>query len=138
MDGCRVAVNVNHDPKWRACIDARQKDALILSVDVEHHIATGREVEREEDADVDVAFRQGLTPEAGTARQICFFFRKRKKERCRGQKRKTTKKKNLNRLEDVPGQAYLGRTPLKDAGLHDVKPIRRTPFQEVEHSATRR
>ena len=136
MDGCRVAVNVNHDPKWRACIDARQKDALILSVDVEHHIATGREVEREEDADVDVAFRQGLTPEAGTARQICFFSGKEKKNVV-GDK-KETKKKNLNRLEDVPGQAYLGRTPLKDAGLHDVKPIRRTPFQEVEHSATRR
>lgn len=39
---------------------------------------------------------------------------------------------------NLPGQAYLGKTPLKDAGLHEVKPMRRTPFHEVEHSATRK
>lgn len=70
LDSCRVAVDIDHDPQRRTRIDARQKDALILSVDIEHHVAAGREVEREQDADVDVAFRQRLAPETRTARQI--------------------------------------------------------------------
>jgi hypothetical protein len=71
LDGCRVTVNVNHNPKGSASIDARQKDALILSVNVEHDVATGREMEREQDTNVDVAFRQSLAPKSRTARQIC-------------------------------------------------------------------
>lgn len=73
MDCCGIAVNVNHDPKRSASVDACQKDALVLSVDVEHHVATGREVESEQDADVDVAFRQSLAPKSRTACQIYFF-----------------------------------------------------------------
>jgi hypothetical protein len=38
----------------------------------------------------------------------------------------------------LPGQAYLGKTPLKEAGLQEVKPMRSTPFHDVEHSATRK
>jgi hypothetical protein len=72
LDGCRVAVNVNHNPKGSARIDARQKDALILSVDVEHDVAAGREMEREQDAGLDVALGQSLAPKSWTARQICF------------------------------------------------------------------
>ena len=38
----------------------------------------------------------------------------------------------------LPGQAYLGKTPLNEDGLTEVNPIRRTPFHEVDVSATRR
>lgn len=71
LDGCRVAVNVHHDPEWGASINTRQKDALVLSVDVEHHIAAGCEMEREQNANFDVAFRQSLTPKSWAACQIC-------------------------------------------------------------------
>ena len=38
----------------------------------------------------------------------------------------------------IPGQAYLGKTPLSEDGLLDVNPMRKTPFHEVEVSATRK
>jgi hypothetical protein len=50
----RIAVNVDHHPKGCTGVNAAEKDALVVSVNVEHHITTGREVEREQDADINV------------------------------------------------------------------------------------
>lgn len=57
LNNCLVAGDIDHDPKRLSHIDARKKDALILTVDIEHHITAGCVVERQQDANVDRVFR---------------------------------------------------------------------------------
>lgn len=73
LDGRRVAVDVDHDVERRAGVESREEDALVGAVHAEHHVAAGRVVEREHDADVDVALGQRLAPEALPARQVWNF-----------------------------------------------------------------
>lgn len=44
----------------------------------------------------------------------------------------------FSRKNHSPGHAYFGRAPPNDAGFTDVKPMRSTPFHDVDDSATRR
>ena len=55
LNSCRIAINVDHDPEGSTSIEAAKEDALVVPVYVEHHITTSREVEREENVDIDVA-----------------------------------------------------------------------------------